>query len=232
VQFPEPALSPQTEMSLEVLNGFDIVLSGYWEIPGGTTAEQVRAARETEADAILYEIAAQLSHAGASTDIELTFGEGGETEREYQNRLADEVDADAILLADHLSTLLNILVPLRDSRHQEEIVDFVSAFDSDGLFILELYHVAADDAAAESAAAMLESVEQTLLERGFTDADIEITVEVADDPKAAIAATAEAHHLVVIGETQQSGVKETLFGPVCQYIAEESATPVAVVRDR
>jgi nucleotide-binding universal stress UspA family protein len=219
-------------MPLEVLNGFDVVLSGYWEIPGGTTAEQARDIHETDADAILYEMAAQLSHAGASTDIELTFGEGGEMEREYQNRLADEIDADAILLADHLPTLHNILVPLRDSRHQEEIVDFVSAFDTNGLFVLELYHVSPDDDAAESAVDMLESVEQTLLERGFTDADIESTVEVADDPKAAIAATAEAHHLVVIGETEQSGVDESLFGPVCRYIAEESSTPVAVVRNR
>jgi nucleotide-binding universal stress UspA family protein len=221
-----------TEMPPEVLNGFDIVLAGYWETSGATTAEQARAAHKTDADAILYEIAAQFSHAGAATDIELTFGDGKEAEREYQNRLADEVDADAVLLADHLSTLLNILVPLRDSRHQEEIVDLVSGFDTDSLFVLELYHVAPDEAAAESAAAMLDSVEQTLLGHGFTDTDIEITVEVADDPRAAIAATAGAHHLVVMGETEQSTVKESLFGPVCRYISEESATPVAVVRDR
>jgi nucleotide-binding universal stress UspA family protein len=219
-------------MPLEVLNGFDVVLSGYWEIAGGTTAEQARAAHETDADAILYEMAAQFSHAGASTDIELTFGEGGEAEREYQNRLADEIDADTVLLADRLPTLLNVLVPLRDSRHQEEIVDFVSAFDTDGLFVLELYHAAPDEAAAEAAVDMLDAVERTLLERGFTDADVESTVEVADDPKAGIAATAEAHHLVVIGETEQAGVDESLFGPVCRYIAEESSTPVAVVRDR
>jgi nucleotide-binding universal stress UspA family protein len=217
------------DMPLEALNGFDIVLSGYWEIPDGTTPAQARTAHEVEADAMLYEMAAHLSQAGAATDIRLEFGPG-EQEREHQQRLADELDADGILLADNLSSLLNILVPLRDRRHTAEIVDFVTAFDSDSLFILELYHVVSEDTDIEAATEMLQAVEQTLLDRGFTEADMEVTVEVADDPKAAIAEFARNHHLVVMGETEQSD--DQLFGPVCSYIAEQSETPVAVVKDR
>jgi nucleotide-binding universal stress UspA family protein len=202
VKFPDSELYLMADMPLEALNGFDIVLSGYWEIPDGTTPAQARTAHEVEADAMLYEMAAHLSQAGAATDIRLEFGPG-EQEREHQQRLADELDADGILLADNLSSLLNILV---------------------------LYHVVSEDTDIEAATEMLQAVEQTLLDRGFTEADMEVTVEVADDPKAAIAEFARNHHLVVMGETEQSD--DQLFGPVCSYIAEQSETPVAVVKDR
>lgn len=229
--FPDPDLYPLSEVPLDGLSGFNIVLSGYWEVPTQETQAQVRQDHEVEADAALYEMAGQISHAGAKTDIRLEFGPGGLAERRYQNQLADELGANAILLATQVSSLLNILVPLRDSRHQEEIVDYISAFDPDSVFIVELYHVAADESAIESGRAMLESVAQTLRDRGFSDADLECTVEVAADPKAAIMEFARDHHLVVMGETEKQDIEGELFGPVCTYIAAESQTPIAVVQD-
>ncbi|PSQ47231.1 hypothetical protein BRD19_09780 [Halobacteriales archaeon SW_7_65_23] len=231
VVFPEPDLSPMDDMHLAGLRGFNIVLSGYWEVPAGVSPETVRDDHGTEAEAVLYDIAAQFSRAGASTDIQLQFGSAGAGEREYQNRLVAGIGADGVLLADRLQSMHNLLVPLRDSRHQAEIVDLVSAFDAGSLFILELYHVAAEEAAVEAATEMLRDVEETLLARGFSEADLEVTVEVADDPKAAIAAIARDHHIVVMGETQQPEASDQLFGPVCTYIAEESGTPIIVVRE-
>jgi hypothetical protein len=229
--FPEPGLYPMTDMHLAGLNGFDIVLSGYWEVPADTTPERAREIHGTDAEAILYEMAAEFSHAGASTDVRLQFGPAGAAERDYQSRLVDETDADGVLLAEDLASFLTILVPLRDSRHQAQIVDFVSGFHADDLFVVELYHVASDEADVESAETMLRTVERTLLDRGFSEADLEVTVEVARDAKAAIAAHAREHHLAVIGETEQPGTEDQLFGPVCTYIAEESGTPVVSVQE-
>jgi len=34
-----------------------------------------------------------------------------------------------------------------------------------------------------------------------------------------------------MGETEQPGAEDLLFGPACTYIAEESETPIVVVQE-
>ncbi|MFC7073560.1 universal stress protein [Halovenus rubra] len=230
VAFPDPAPYPLADMHLEGLSSFEIVLSGYWEVPSQLPVTEAREAHKTEADAVLYEMATHFSRAGAPTEIQLQFGRPGAPKRTHQTRLAREIDADGVLLAAELPPVSNILVPLRDSRRQTEIVEFVSKFHSSDLFALELYHVTADETGTEQAREMLQTVEETLLSRGFSEADIEITVESANDPTAAIAATARDHNLVVMGETEQPNTEGQLFGPVCSSIADTADRPIVVVR--
>jgi hypothetical protein len=116
---------------------------------------------------------------------------------------------------------------MRDDRHAEQIVEFVTSFDTDDVFIIELYHVAPDEAGTEAGREMLATMEATLLDRGFSEADIETTVEVADDAMAAIAAKAGNHNIVVTG---QPAGDERLFSPVCEYVDEQTKTPIAVIR--
>jgi hypothetical protein len=228
VVFPDPEI--ETDPTIEGLEGFDITLLGYWEIPGGTTPETAREMHETEAKAVLYEMAANLSRAGASTEIQLHFGPGGEGLEKLQDHIVAETDPDGVLIPDNLSMLNNILVPLRDNRRQDKIIDFVSVFDHDMIFVIELYHAAADDAAVEVASEMLEGVKETLLDRGFSEADIEITVEVTDDASAAIVERSRDHNLVVMGETEEGAIPERFLGPVYETIDEETDTPIAVIR--
>jgi len=228
VVFPDPEI--ETDPNIEGLEGFDITLLGYWEIPGGTTPETAREMHETEAEAVLYEMAANLSRAGASTDIQLHFGPEGDGQEELQDRIVAETDPDGVLVPDNLTMLNNILVPLRDNRRQDKIVDFVSVFDHDMIFVIELSHAAADEAAVESATEMLEDVKATLLDRGFSEADIEITVEVTDDASASIVERARDHNLVVIGETEESAIPDRFLGPVYETIHEETDTPIAIIR--
>lgn len=218
-------------MSVAELHGFNVLLYGYWDISEGTTPEAAREAHEIEAEAILYELAAEFSHAGAATDIELHFGPVGADQRILQKRIIEDTDSNAILLADNLRSVTNVLVPLRDDRHAAQIIDFVSAFDTDSIFVIELYHVAADADAVESAERMLESVKDTLLDRGFSESNFELTVEVADNPRSAIVARARNYNIVVVGETEQDDFEDRLFGPTSQYIADESDTPVIVIRE-
>lgn len=228
--FPDPDPYPLTETPLEKLTGFDIVLSGYWEVPEHRSVEDAREAHQTEADAVLYDMAAQFSRAGAPTDIQLQFGPAGAARRRHQNRVVEETEADGLLLADRLSSFHNILVPLRDVRHQEEVVEFVSKFAPGDLFVVELYHVSADEADVGPAEEMLQPVKELLLDSGFSESDIEITVEVAADAKAAIATKARDYNLVVMGETEEPDTEGELFGPICTFIAEEADRPIIVVQ--
>ncbi|MEF8821170.1 MAG: hypothetical protein V5A52_02735 [Halovenus sp.] len=227
VIFPDPALHPLDSSSITGLENFDIVLFGYWRIPEGTSAETARQSHETEAEAVLYDMAATFSRAGASTDIQLHFGPGSDDDRELQRRITEETDCDVVLIADDLTAFNNILVPMRDDRHKRQIVDFVSLFDVDDIFVLELYHVTADEDGVEAAEGMLDSVKETLLAGEFTEADVETTVDVADDANAAIAEKARAHNIVVTG--QPAG--DRLYSPICEYVDEHTTTPIAVVRD-
>jgi len=229
VVFPDPAPYPLTDMPLEELTGFTVVLSGYWEVPEGGSVEDAREAHRTEADAVLYDMAAQFSRAGAPTEIRLQFGPAGAVGHRHQNHV-EETEADAILLADRLSSFHNILVPLRDVRHQEEVVAFVSEFAPDDLFVVELYHVSPDEADVTPAEEMLQPVRELLLDRGFSESDIEMTVEVAQDARAAIAAKARNHNLVVMGETEEADAEGELFGPICRFIADEADRPIIVVQ--
>lgn len=227
VLFPEPALHPIADSSIEGLDGFDIVLFGYWKLPENAAVETVRETHETEAEAILYEMAAKFSQAGASTEIQLHFGPGDADNRELQNRISEETDPDAVLIADQLTSIHNILVPMRDDRHAEQIVEFLTSFDPDDIFALELFHVAADEASVDSGEEMLASVSEILHHSGYTEADIETTVEVSEDAMSAIAEKARGHNLVVTG---QPAGEHRLFSPVAEFVDENTETPITVIR--
>lgn len=230
IVFPDPEPYPLTDPYIEGLNGFDIVLFGYWEVPDGTSPEAARDAHETEAEAVLYETAADFSHAGASTDVQLHFGRAGAEEDALQDRIAEEADADGVLIPRRLSMLNNVLVPLRDDRKLDEVVDFVSAFDPETIFVVELYHAAHDASDVGEAETMLEAVKRTLLDRGFSESDLEVTVEVHADAGAAIVDRARNHNIVVMGETEELDDETRFLGPVYRVIAERTDTPIVVIR--
>lgn len=229
VVFPDPEVYPLDQQNLVGLDEFDVVLFGYWEIPAGTSPETARDVHETEAEAVLYEMAAQFSRAGSSTDVQLHFGRPGEAEVALQNRIAAETDADAVLVPKHLTMWHNVLVPLRDDRRLDDVVEFLSAFDRDSMFVIELFHAAPDREATASAEAMLADVKDRLMERGFSDDDVETTVVIAENASRAIAEQAEKHNLVVMGETDEPDDPDRFFGSVYADIADETDTPIAVL---
>lgn len=229
-----PVVFPQenalTDTNLQGLTGFDIVLFGYWQTPEGVDPAVIRTEHEAEAQAELYELAAQFSRAGASTDVQLHFGPPGEQMTALETRIADESNADAVVIPSQITLWNNILVPLRDDRNAERIVEFLDAFDRKTIFALELFHVAADESAVEPAREMLRGVEQMLLDHGFTESDLEVTVDVASDPEAAIIEQANRHNVVVIGETEDRQRADQFFGPTYERITDRSEVPVVVVR--
>lgn len=230
VTFPEPGIYPLADPDVQSLSGFDVELFGYWEIGADESTETARAAHETAAEAVLYELAAAFSRAGASTDIQLHFGESGPGRRELQRRIVEEYDPDGVLLAETLPPLRNVLVPLRDDRHVDSVTEFVSAFGPESLFVVELYHACGEDEDVESCEAMLDAVADRLLSNGFSEADVERTVERVDDVEAALLSKARNHNLVVIGETERRGDDDRVFGDIGERLADRADTPVLVVR--
>lgn len=230
ITFPDPGIYPLEDVTVDSLNGFDVVLLGYWELSADETRETARAAHETEAEAVLYDIAAALSRAGASTDIELHFGESGPERVALQRYIVEEFDPDGVLLADRLPSLRNVLVPLRDDRHVDNITEFVSGLDAESLFVVELYHAVADDGDVAAGEAILDAVADRLLSRGFSETDLERTVAVTDDVASELAARARNHNIVVMGATEQQNDEERLFGSVSDHLSQRTDTPVLVVR--
>ncbi|MXR19216.1 universal stress protein [Halobacterium bonnevillei] len=231
VVFPEPDVYPLDSGNIVGLSGFDVVLFGYWELPEGMSRETARANKEAEAQEILYEMAAAFSRGGASTSVRLFFGQPGPEEAALQERIADETDADAVLLGAPITMWANVLVPLRDARHRAELVAFLAGLDTDSIFTLELYHVAAGPAAVEAGEAMLDSLRAELVEHDFPEDVVEVTVEVHDDAGEAIAERAQRHNLVVMGETEERPSEAEFLGPAYHTFADRADVPVVVLRD-
>ncbi|WP_139246711.1 universal stress protein [Halogranum amylolyticum] len=225
-----PQQDALTDTNVQGLTGFDIVLFGYWKTPEGVDPAIVREEHEAEAQAELYELATRFSRAGAPTKVQLHFGPGGEQMAALQSRITQESDADAVVVPSRITQWSNILVPLRDDRNADRIAEFLDAFDPETIFALELFHVVADESDVETAREMLGGVERMLLDHGFTESDLEVTVEVASDPEAAIIERASRHNVVIIGETEGLQRPNQFLGPTYERIAERTHVPVVVVR--
>lgn len=231
VVFPEPEVYPLDNENIVGLSGFDIVLFGYWELPEGVSRETARATHEAEAQAVLYEMAAEFSRGGASTSVQLYFGAPGSEEAAIQERIVTETDADAVLAVGHITMWNNVLVPLRDAGRQDDIVEFLGGFDTESIFVFELYHAALTPDEVGPATEMLENVKKQLLQRGYTENEIEVTVERRDDVARAISDRAQQHNLVVMGETEELSAESRFLGPMYQAIADQAGIPIVVVRE-
>jgi nucleotide-binding universal stress UspA family protein len=225
-----PREEPLADANVQGLAGFDIELFGYWKTPEGIDPAVVREERAAEAQADLYELATQFSRAGAQTDVQLHFGPAGDRIAALQNLIAEETDADAVVIPKRITLWNNVLVPVRDDRNADRIVEFLDAFDPESMFALELFHVASAESEVEAAREMLRGLERSLLDCGFTESDLNISVEVAPDPEAAIIERASGHNVVVIGETEDLEDTDRFLGPTYERVAESIDIPVVVVR--
>lgn len=227
IHFPEPEITPISDTTAETLAGFDVVLFGYW-----ATEEEPATARETNepaAKGVLYEAAATLSRAGAVTDVRLDFGP--ESERpSRQEALAAEIDADGVLLPARLPALRELLVPVRDSRQRDAILDVVSAFDPDHLIEVHLYHATEEESAVSDKEAMLRELRSELVTRRFPEAVVTMDVEVTDDTLYSVGQQARNYEVTVVGGTEEHDAADRIFGPASEYVLAESDSPVLVVR--
>lgn len=224
VVFPDPELYPLNDSFVRELSGFEVVLFGYWE-----TDEDPGAAREahaTEAEAVLYELAAQFSREGVPTETQLHFGPAGEEERTLQEEAAAQGHAAGVLLPNRPTLLRRVLVAVRDETDADRLVELVGGLNPDTTLRVELFHVAETEAGVADAEELLAGMRERLRENGFPDVELSTTVEVSDDPEGSILRRSRDAELVVMGETEQPDVADQVFGPRYEYIGEETSLPV------
>lgn len=231
VVFPDPEFSPVPRSLIEAFSGFDMVLFGYWEVPMEADVGEAREAHRIEADAVLYELAAEFSKAGAKTNIKLHFGPPGDEENQLRDRIAEQTHTDAILVPNPFTSLGRVLAPIRDARNQPELINVIGALNEQAVIDVELFHVCADESATGQAQEMLHGIRDELVGLGFPESEVETTVEVGGDPGFAISERARSHDLVIMGETSEPDFEDRVFGPVYEFVADRSEAPILVVRE-
>ncbi|MDY6779965.1 MAG: hypothetical protein SV760_05360, partial [Halobacteria archaeon] len=166
IVFPNPGIHPIHESFVKELSGFDISLLGYWEVDEGKSVEEVREKNETEAEAVLYDLAARFSEQGSSTDIQLYFGPSGEEERNLRDRVVEQTHASAVLFPSRSTLLRKVLVAVKDEDQQDKLVNLVAGLDPDTTLRIELYHAVEDEDELEAAEEMLADMREKLIQEG------------------------------------------------------------------
>lgn len=90
VEFPDPDPLPST--FVEGLTDCKVILLGAYELGDGVTADE-RQRRRTEANQVLYTVAADLVHRGETAEVELVVGEDV---TDTPTTVAEEQDVDAL----------------------------------------------------------------------------------------------------------------------------------------
>jgi nucleotide-binding universal stress UspA family protein len=226
VVFPDPELHPLHTSLVKELENFEILLLGYWEVPAGDDPDEIRDAHQTEAEGILYEIAAEFSKEGAPVDIQLHFGPSGDEERNLRERVAEQTHAAGVLLINNQTLLRRGLVAVGDAHDGSRLLNVIRQLDPETTLQLELYHAAESQEEATAAEDMLRDMLDQLHEAGFSYVDLTETVEVTDNPEVGIIRQARDHEFIMMGETEEPDIKDEIFGETYEYIAEKTELPI------
>lgn len=226
VIFPNPELHPLHTSLVKELENFEITLLGYWEVPEDDDPDEIRAAHQTEAEGILYEIAAAFSKEGAPVDIQMHFGSGDDEERNLRQRVAEQTHATGVLLTNNQTLLRRGLVAVGNIHHNSRLLNVIQQLDPETTLQLELYHAAESEEEAADAENILNEMMETLSSSGFSYVDLTKTVEVTDDPEFGIIRQARDHDFIVMGETEELDIEDKIFGETYEYIADETELPI------
>jgi len=164
---------------------------------------------------------------GIRTDTDLVFNRDV---IETRRRIAEADDADAVLLPGNTHTLGEVLLPLRDLRNAAKKADMLDVIDNERLLKLELLHVTdPTDTIETDPEELLREAENLLVEHGIPRDKIETSVREGDDMMFELSTAAASYDLAMLGESQRD-IEERIFGPVADYVADNSDVSVMIVR--
>jgi hypothetical protein len=228
IVFPDPGVHPIHESFVKELSGFDISLLGYWEVDEDESVEEVREENKTEAEAVLYDLAARFSEQGSSADIQLYFGPPGQEESNLRDRVVEQTHASAVLFPSRSTLLRTVLVAVKDEEQKDKLVSLVTSLDPDTTLRIELYHAVVDEDRSEEAEDMLADMREKLIEKGFPQVELETKTEVITDESLGIRRRATSGHydLVVMGETDDPDTEDKVFGQKYEIVSEETELPI------
>jgi len=223
VLVPVEVLDGQTipQTLVEFLAPAELVLLGYHVIPEQTPTEQASMQFEERARAAVDDIAAAVGD--AHTDVETRVAFTHDEDRTI-DRVADEVDATAVLLPNPTGDITEILVPLRGIVDVGRLADLVATLVDGDDKRVTLWDLTVDESTA-----LLDQSERTLRDRGLTDEQIRTESDDVEFPTRAIVDRTDEFDIVVMGEGKQT-LLTTVLGDTSERIAEGAVAPVLVVR--
>lgn len=224
VEFPDPDPLPST--FIEGLTDCKVVLVGVYELSADIDSDE-RHRREIEAYRSLYTLASSFVRRGDTAEVELVMGEDV---ADAPTTVAEDRDADALLVPNPITSLGHVLVAIRDEAFVRPIVEFMSTMNREVLLHLTLFHVAETEADVEEGERLLADAGDQLVEAGFSRSSLDTEIVVSDDAPFAISQAARNDDLIVMGETQEPSF-ERVFGKTYESIAAETDHPVIVVRE-
>ncbi len=214
---PEP-VSPAVVTRLA---NSELVVLGHYDLPEQTPLAMGRSQHESEAQATLDELTEPFESTGVQT--RLVFGRDREA---VIDNVAVEQDCDAELIPAVVDSVERILVPIRDAAGHDRLTDLTLELAGETAEIT-LFHVV--ETSHDEADALLAGVRNQVIDRGVDPDRITTTVSDASGHRGAITAEADAHDLVVMGETD-TGLTTRILGPLPDRIVEQAEVPVVVVR--
>lgn len=225
LEFPDPQFP--TDGFLDNFLYPDVELVGSYQVADDETVEQARETNETPFTATLREQAERFERQGIRTDTDLVFNRDVV---ETRRRIAEADDADAVLLPGKTHTLGEVLLPLRDLRNAAKKADMLDVIDNERLLKLELLHVTdPTDTTETDPKELLREAENLLVEHGIPRDKIETSVRGGDDMMFELSRAAASYDLAMLGESQRD-IEERIFGPVANYVADNSDVSVMIVR--
>ena len=203
-----------------------VVVAGYYEVPEQTATEQAREQFGESAKTTLHELAATLADVGATVETRLVFTHEAAT---TIDRIVYEHDCLAVLVANHVERVDDVLLAVRGLVGLEQNAALVAGLFADRGVDVTVYHGRDADEPAADARGVVTETEWALRERGMKASTIETVIEQTNEPVAAIARQAADHDVVVMGETNPS-VTTVVFGMPADRVAERFEGPVLVVQ--
>jgi nucleotide-binding universal stress UspA family protein len=205
----------------------EVVVLGYHVVPDQTPPDQMRQQFEAQANKSLDRTVETVREAGGSASRRLVFSRDPE---ETIDRVAEEIDATALVEVNPVSEVESLLVPLRGDMDAARITEFVAALRGDREMDVTLF-AAARSENREAAEALVASAEEHLRELGIPADAIRTEYRTTVTPVQAIVDAAVEHDAVVLGEREPDW-RSLIFGELSEQIADESLGPVVVVRHR
>ncbi|MFW5974170.1 MAG: universal stress protein [Natrialbaceae archaeon] len=205
---------------IDLLAPMEVTLLGYHEVPDQTPPEQAELQFETRATDALDALAGTFADAGATPDRRLVFTQDRERTVE---RVAGEVDAQAVVHPGIVDQVEDLLVVLRGTHPTTKILAFVEALVADRPIDVTLQLLADPGVSADQT---LDVAASRLRDAGIVVHPERVD---ADTSTAEVVVAARGHDAVIVGQ-RAATLASMIFGEDADRLSEGFPGPVLVVQ--
>jgi nucleotide-binding universal stress UspA family protein len=217
----EPALD-----LVNLLQPLRVIVLGYYPVPDQAPPRQIRDEYEQDAKDALEGSVQRFAEAGLDFESVLVF-----TRDRVQStdRIANEYDADAVLVPGSVESLNEILVSLKDEQNMFRVLEVVGLIMEAGDPEVTLFHAESIDKGSAKSELYLRGATDWLAERGLNRESVTWKEPTEETQESELLDLAESHDFVVTGE-YEPGIRERVLGEMPNRIHDRTGYPVLVVR--